>query len=182
MKFQQYINEEYINVFGYAFLTNELNEVSDEFLVKLQHIGRKMGIKVIKSKTFQKQMKGAGKGVVELMKMVLDYSIHADIFDTQSRTKLEDDMKDQLSKCKREDVVSFIINIDKSFFGITSIPRHILQNVLGVTFTAFDNYENDVVYIGRSIKKIIPMLDAVGDEEDIDLAKRIYFNVTGQKI
>ena len=182
MKFKQYIDEESMNVFGYIYLTNELNEVSDDFLLKLQSVGKKMGIKVRKSKTFQNQINKAGKGVLHLMKLVLDYSLHDDIFDIQAGKKLEQEMKSQFSKVKKEDVISFIVNIDKSFIGITSIPRHILQNVLGISITSFDNYVSDVDYIEKNMGKIISSLRDLGAKEEEIMAKRIYSNITGHQL
>lgn len=171
-----------MNILGYVFLTNELNEVSDEFLVKLQTIGKKMGIKVRKSKTFQNQINKAGKGVIKLMKLVLDYSVHDDIFDIESGKRLEKEIKTQFGQVKKEDVISFIVNIDKSFIGITSIPRHILQNVLGISITSFDNYVTDVDYIEKNMSKIISVLSGLGADEEVVLAKRIYNNITGHSI
>jgi len=178
MRFERYINEDF-NVLGYVFMFDNVNEVSDEFLVKLQKLGHKMGLKVRKSRTFQEQLKRAGKGVLELMKLVFDYSIHADVMDKEARQKLEADMKTQFSKVKKEDVISFIVNIDKTFLGVTSIPRHVLQNVLGITITSYDNWESNKSYIEKNMRKIITVLGDMGDEEDLKLAKRIYNNVTG---
>jgi len=182
MKFKNYINEVDYNILSYIYITDELNEISDELLLKLQTLGKKVGIKVRKSKTFQYQLSRAGKGVLHLTKLLIDYSIHADLLDPQPRQQLEKDIKDAFSKVKKEDVVSFFVNIDKTFLGITAIPRHVLQNVLGITITAFDNYVDGVDYIEKNMGKIISTLHDMGDTESEGLAKRIYTNVTGKEI
>jgi len=181
MRFEQYLNEESTNVLGYVFLSNELNEVvSDSFLFKLQALGQKMGLKVRKSRTFQQQLSNAGSGVLDLMKIVFEYSVHADIFDTSARKKLEQEIKDKYSKVRKEDVISFIVNIDKTFLGITSIPRHILQNILGITITSYDNWQTNNDYVSLNMEKIIMVLDDMKDEENAILARKIYTNVTGK--
>lgn len=182
MRFRQYIMEEDVNILGFYYMITELNEISDEFLLKLQILGQKMGVKVRRSKTFHHQLSKAGKGVLHLMKLVMDYSVHADILDTDARKKLEQDIKTSFSKVKKEEVVSFIVNIDKSFLGITAIPRHIIQNLLGITITSYDNWKTNQDYVSLNMEKIIAVLNTMGDTEDLELAKRIYFNVTGKTI
>lgn len=182
MRFEKHLKEDFTNILGYAYLCGELNEVSDTFLLKLQSLGQKVGIKVRKSKTFQDQMKNAGKGVLHLMKLVAEYSVHADVMDSVARKKLEQDMKTQFSKVRREDVVSFIVNLDKSFLGLTSIPRHVLQNVLGITITTFDNWQTDQDYVEKTMPKVIAVLKKIGDDEDVELARRIYKNISGHAI
>lgn len=182
MRFSQHISEDKPNILGFYYMVTELNEVTDEFLLKLQILGQKMGLKVRKSKTFFDIIGNAGKGVLHLMKLVMDYSIHADILDTPTRKKLEQDIKAQFSKVDKQDVISFIVNLDKSFLGITSIPRHILQNLLGITITSYDNWQTNQDYIELNMSKIISVLATMGDTEDLILAKRIYTNVTGKSI
>ena len=182
MKFKQYLSEEHINMMAFIYLTDEVNEISDELLLKLQILGKKMGLKVRKSKTFQHQLSKAGKGVLHLTKLVIDYSIHADLMDIEARKKLESDIKSAFSNVKKEDVVSFFVNIDKTFLGLTSIPRHVLQNILGISITAFDNYTSGVDYIEKNMGKIISTLHDMGETESEGLARRIYKNVTGNEI
>lgn len=179
MRFNNYIKEDYTLGFYQIFGTNE---ISDELFVKLQKLGHKMGVKVRKSKTFQDQIKKAGTGVLHLMKLVADYSVHADVLDPAPRKKLESDIKSQFSKVRKEDVVSFIVNLDKSFLGLTSIPRHVLQNLLGITITSYDNWQSGVDYVKTNMEKIVSVLDDMGDEEDVRLAKRIYKNVVGVEL
>jgi len=171
MKFQQYLNEREFNILGFIYLTNEINEVSDEFLASLQKLGQKMGIKVRKSKTFQEQLGKAGKGVLHLMKLILDYSVHADILDKEPLLQLEKDIKLQFSKVQKEDIISFIVNIDKTFLGITSIPRHIMQNILGISISTYDNFQSNHDYVYKNMTKIIATLHAMGDTDNEELAK-----------
>lgn len=186
MRFQQYLDDEnpfqileYYMIFG-----DQLNEMGlkDDTFLKIQALGQKMGIKVRKSKTFHLQLKKAGVGIAHLMKLVFDYSLHADIMDKDARKKLEQDIKAQFAKVNRQDVISFIVNVDKTFLGITSIPRHVMQNLLGITIATYDNWRSDQDYIKVNLEKIISVLDSMGDTEDLELAKRIYSNVTGVAI
>jgi len=182
MKFKNYISEMDYNILYYIYLTDEINEISDELLLKLETLGKNVGIKVRKSKTFQYQLANAGKGVLHLTKLIIDYSIHADILDPKARQQLENDIRSSFSKVKKEDVVSFFVNIDKTFLGITSIPRHILQNILGISVTAFDNYVSGTDYIEKNMGKIISTLHDMGETESEGLARKIYTNVTGKEI
>lgn len=182
MRFQSYLNEETFNILGFVYLTDEVNEASDEFILKLQKMGQKYGIKVRKTKTFQELMAGAGKGVLHLMKLVTDYAVSADILDPTPRKKLEADIKAQFAGMKKEDVVAFIVNLDKSFLGITAIPRHIIQNILGIEITSYNNWQSNMDYVEKNVPKIISVLHIMGDHENEALAKRIYKNITGKDI
>ena len=182
MRFKNYINEDEENPFavlGFYQIFDTTNEITDETLVKLQTLGQTMGIKVRRSKTFQEQMKKAGKGVMHLMKLDLDYSIHADIMDSKARNKLAADIKTQFSKVKKHDVISFIVNIDKSFLGLTAIPRHVLQNVLGISITSYDNWETNQDYVIKQLQKVQAVLASMKDEEDVVLIKRVIQNLGG---
>lgn len=180
MRFQKHINENEFNILGFIYLTDEVNEMADETFQKIQKLGHKMGLKVRKSKTFQNQMAKAGTGVLQLMKLVFHYAAHADIMDKVALKKVEGDIKSQFSKVKKEDVISFIVNLDKTFLGITSIPRHVLQNLLGITVTSYDNWATNQDYVEKNMQKIISVLHDMGDTEDEELAKRIYQNVIGK--
>ena len=181
MRFQNYINED-SNILGFYYLFDEVNEMSDETFQKIQALGHKMGVKVRKTKTFQNLIGTAGKGLMNLMKLVFKYSVEADILDPAPRKKLEADIKSQFAQVKKQDVIAFMVNLDKSFLGITAIPRHILQNLLGVEFTAYSNWASNHAYIEQNIQKIISVLMDMGDEENTELARRIYRNVTGKNI
>lgn len=182
MRFQKYINEDEFNILGFYCLFDGVNETSDETFAKLQALGHKVGVRVNRTKTFQDLMGGAGKGLTNLMKLVFDYSLHADILDPAPRKKLEADIKAQFSKVRKEDVVAFMVNLDKTFLGITAIPRHILQNILGVEFTSYNNWASNHDYVRDNMRRIISVLKDMGDEESLVLAKRIYKNVTGKDI
>lgn len=177
MRFQNYITENEFNCIGFYQIFDELNEMSDESFQKLQKLGHKMGIKVSKTKTFQRIIENASKGLIELFKLLLDYSLHADILDPESLKKLVSDIKSQFSKIKKQDVIAFFVNLDKTFLGITAIPRHLLQNILGVEFTAYNNWASNHDYVEQNIEKIITVLDDMGDDENLKLAKRIYKNI-----
>ncbi len=184
MRFNNYLKEDSFNILGFVYLyEGQVNEaLSDETIQKFQTLGKKMGIKVRKSKTFQHQLKKAGKGVLELMRLVLDYSLHAHILDLDALKKLKNDIKAQFAKVKKEDVISFMVNIDKTFLGLTSIPRHVLQNLLGITVSTYDNWQSNYDYVEKNMLKIISVLDDMGDKENIKLAKQIYKNVTGKDV
>jgi len=182
MRFENYINEQEFSALGFYYLFDDLNEASDELILKLQKMGHKYGVKVRKTKTFAALMSTAGSGVLKLMKMIADYSLHADILDTPARNKLASDIKGQFSKTKKEDVVAFIVNLDKSFLGITAIPRHIIQNLLGIEITSYNNWESNHAYIEKNIIKIAGVLHTMGDTENEKLAKQIYTSVTGKSI
>ena len=174
------IEDEFIPL-GFYQMFDQLDEaISDDTFHKLQSLGFKFGIKVRRSKTFLDILGNAGKGVLELMKLVAHYSVEADLLDTKARKKLESDIKQQFSKVKREDVIAFIVNVDKTFLGLTSIPRHVLQNLLGIQITSYDNWQSHYDYIEKNMEKMIAALQTVGDEKDIILAKQIYQNVTGR--
>lgn len=182
MRFENYINEQDFNVLGFYCLFEDLNEASDEFIFKLQKMGQKYGVKVRKTKTFQQLIATAGKGVLKLMKLIADYSLHADIFDNAARNKLASDIKAQFGKVKKEDVIAFMVNLDKSFLGITAIPRHIVQNILGIEITSYNNWQSNADYLNKNIPKIISILHIMGDTENEKLAKQLFSNVTGKTI
>jgi len=182
MRFKQHIDENEFNVLSFYHIFDDVNEMSDESFQKLQALGHKMGVKVRKTKTFQNLIGTAGKGMMVLLKLVLDYSIKADVLDPVPRRKLESDIKSQFGKLKKQDVIAFFVNLDKTFLGITAIPRHILQNLLGVEFTAYSNWASNYDYIEQNIQKIISVLMDMGDDENTELAKRIYRNVTGKTV
>lgn len=181
MRFQNYINEQELNILGFIYLIDNINE-NDDFVSKLQQFGNKVGIKVAKTKTFQSDLKKAGSGVLTLMKMVIDYSFHADVMDKSARNKLIQDMKSQFSKVNKQEVVAFLVNMDRTFFGITSIPRHILQNIVGVELTTYNNWKTDLNYIDTSLVKIITVLNKMGDNDNVKIAKQLYTNVVGKSI
>jgi hypothetical protein len=183
MSFRELLETNPYNMIGiYQMIDEELlhEAVSDETFAKLQKLGFKLGVKVRRSKTFQQLIANAGVGVLKLMKLVLDYSLHADILDPAPRKKLEADIKAQFSKVKKEDVIAFIVNLDKTFLGLTSIPRHVLQNLLGISITSYDNWQASSTYVEKNMEKIISALEAMKDDEDAELAKKIYANVTGR--
>jgi len=181
MRFQNYIKEDDFNILGYIYLSDEINEMSDATFLKIQAFGHKMGVKVRKTKTFQNLISGTGRGMMRLMKLVFQYSTDADILDPVPRKKLETDIKGEFGKLKKQDVIAFMVNLDKTFLGITAIPRHILQNLLGVEFTAYSNWASNHDYIEQNMEKIMSVLKDMGDEESLILAKRIYKNVTGKE-
>lgn len=182
MRFKQYLTEEEFNILGCYMMIDSLDEsVSDETFIKLQTLGQKFGVKVRRSKTFQSVIKKTSIGVLHLMKLVLDYSIHADIMDRDVRLKLESNIKAQFSKVKQEDVISFIVNIDKTFLGITSIPRHVMQNILGITITTYDNWVSNQEYVLKTLEKVMSVLDNMGDKDNLDIIKRVYLSVKGDQ-
>lgn len=182
MRFENYIKEEDFNVLGFFHMFDDVNEASDEFIFKLQKMGQKYGVKVRKTKTFQQLVAGAGKGVLRLMKLVADYAVTADILDPAPRKKLEADIKAQFSGMKKEDVIAFMVNLDKSFLGITAIPRHIVQNILGIEITSYNNWQSNADYLNKNIPKIISILHIMGDTENEKIAKQLFTNVTGKTI
>ena len=182
MRFQKHINEHDYSALAFFQIFEDLNEASDSFILKMQKLGHKYGIKVRKTKTFQLEMAKAGKGVLELMKLVADYAVHADILDPEPRKKLEADIKSQFSGMKKEDVIAFVVNLDKTFLGITAIPRHILQNLLGIEITSYNNWQSNAEYVEKNIPKIISVLHVMGDKENEKLAVQLYKGVTGKDI
>lgn len=180
MRFNQYLREDDFDILKVYYLFDDMNEMSDETFMKLQHLGHKMGVKVRKTKTFQNLIGGAGKGMLRLLKLVLQYSLEADILDPAPRKKLEADIRAEFSKVQKQDVIAFFVNLDKSFLGITAIPRHILQNLLGVEFTAYSNWASNHDYVEQNIQKIMSVLKDMGDEQNLELATRIYKNITGK--
>ena len=185
MRYSEYIKEEDVNpnILGFYHMFNQLDEMlSDDTFQKLQALGFKFGIKVRRSKTFQNILAGAGKGVLELMKLVAHYSVHADVMDRAARAKLEADIKAQFAKTSREDVIAFIVNVDKTFLGLTSIPRHVLQNILGIEMSSYNNWQTNQRYVELNMEKIIGALKAMDDDENLTLARRIYKNVSGKDL
>lgn len=179
MRLKEFLNEDSsnLNILGFLYINNNCNEVSNEFLSKLQLLGRRMGIKITKSKTLSDLYKDASDPLREMFNDVILYSMYADVMDPQARKDLIQSIKRHFKRTNREDIISFMLNLDRMFFGITAIPRHMLQNILGVKFTSYDNWVDSRAYILRELDKIKNVLQKVGAKEEIDMVDKLYKNV-----
>lgn len=172
MRFQNYLKENDFKYFSDLLMvgeTLELNEMSKDTFNKLKTVGNKLGLRVVKSNTLAGLLKRAGKGVDDLFRYAVLY-LYTDISDKESRKDIVKDAKKIIKQINMQNLMSFLIQMDKLTIGITAQIRHIIQSIFGIEITTYNNWENDVKYLLNAIdrmKKVLKNMDNTNDEIEI---------------
>jgi hypothetical protein len=165
MKFKQYLKDNEFKYFSeYLLICERTTPLPEDAYKALKSVGEKLGLKVNKSDTIWDYLKKAGKGTNNIMRNAAIF-LSTDIRNTKLKNQIIKDIKNDAKKLHIKEIAAFLMQLDKSTFGITSKIRHILQTILGVEVSAYYNWENDMDYLEKELKHIKRVLERMGNSE-----------------
>lgn len=165
MKFKQYLKDNEFKYFSeYLLICERTTPLPDDVYNALKSVGKKLGLKVEKSDTIWDYLKRAGKGLNSLMRDAAIY-LSTDIRNTKLKNQIIKDIKKDAKKLNKKEIAAFLMQLDKSTFGITAKIRHVLQTILGVEVSAYYNWESDMEYLEKELKHIKRVLERMGNSE-----------------
>lgn len=176
MRLNNYIenNTEYPSFEGWLYLlqNNRVDEVSDKTFEVMERLGKRMGFKIKKSNTLFDYLRQAGGKFETILRLASLYLL-TDISAGEERKEIAQDIKNEIKKVNKKDLMAFFMQLDKALLGFTSIPRHVLMSILGIEITTYNRWMDDVDYIDketRHIKKVLKRMP--GTDKELELIKK----------
>lgn len=141
---------------------SQLNEMSDDVFDAIKNAGNKLGIRVRKVDSFFDYLKKANKGLNDIARYAGIY-LSTDIKNKKTRQEMVKLSKDTLKRINKQEVVDFLLQLDKNTTHLTTIFRHFFQSVLGVEFTTYHEWESDLKFLqtySSDMRKVLVKLKA----------------------
>jgi len=179
MRFENYLDNKFDALEGLIILTEtcELNEMPDNIMLLIKDLGKKAGIKVKRTNTIFHYLRKAGSGTTDLLRYATLYGM-TDLKDKETRAVLVKDMKGILQKINKKDISSFFMRLDKSAFGLTAIPRHVLVNLFGIEISPPGSWLDDKNYIEKELRHVRTVLNRMGDcENELKMLDKLVANI-----
>lgn len=167
-------NKEYPAFEGWLYFlqNNRIDEVSDKTFEVIKSLGKKLGFKIKKTNTLFDYLKRAEREFETILRLASLYMM-TDVSDPSTRKKLLSDIKNEVKKVNKKELLAFFMQLDKSLLGTTAIPRHVLASILGIEITTYNRWLGDVDYIDKEIRHIKKVLKRMpGTDKEIELIKR----------
>jgi len=167
-------NREYPSFEGWLYFlqNNRIDEVSDATFQSIEKLGKKVGFKIKKSNTIFDYIKIAGKEFETILRLASLY-LMTDISDKSSRKELMADIKNEIKKTNKKELMAFIMQMDKNLLHLTGLPRHVLSSIFGIEIGTYNQWLDDISYIEKEIKQIKIVLSRMpGTEREIDIINK----------
>ena len=183
MRFQSYLKENDLSYFSNLLMvgeTIELNEMSKDTFNKLKKVGSKLGLRIVKSNTLVDLLKKAGKGVDDIFRYAVLY-LYTDVSDSESRRELVKDARKVVKHVNIQNLMSFLMQMDKLTIGLTAQIRHIIQSIFGIEITSYNNWEDDLKYLSDAMGRMRKVLNGMGDSNDeIKIINQLEISITSK--
>ncbi len=186
LKEHNYPNFEFL-CFVATLNDSEMNEaVSKKTFGLLAKAADKLGMRLKRSDTLFDYLKGAGRGVQDLLRTATLYLL-TDIKDKKSRKILVHDAKKIIAKADKKEIAGFLLQIDRATLGITSHLRHLFMSVFGIEIAAYNKFLPDSDYIKKELHHVRQILRKRGlEQKEIgvlkDLEIKLVRNIKNQNV
>ena len=136
-------------------LQRPLNEIaiSDDAFMALKDFGSKYGIRIEKSRNIFDYLKSSGKGLSRLVKLTAMYA-DTDLKDSKTRKSIASNIKKEVKKVNKQDIINFFLILDKNTTHITSILRHVLEGLTGIHVGSYGEWKSDRDYVLEAMEKV----------------------------
>jgi hypothetical protein len=192
MKLSKHLKEHNYPNFEFLCFIATLNDsvineaVSQKIFDFLDKAAQKLGLRLKRSDTIYDILKGAGRGVQDLVRTATLY-LMTDIKDKKSRSILVRDAKKIIMKADKKEIANFLLQLDRASLGITAHLRHIVMSIFGIEIAAYNKFLPDSEYIKKELHHVRQILRKRGlEQKEIDVLKDLEFkltrNITNQNV
>jgi hypothetical protein len=192
MKLSKHLKEHNYPNFEFLCFIATLNDsvineaVSQKIFDFLDKAAQKLGLRLKRSDTIYDILKGAGRGVQDLVRTATLY-LMTDIKDKKSRSILVRDAKKIIMKADKKEIANFLLQLDRASLGITAHLRHIVMSIFGIEIAAYNKFLPDSEYIKKELHHVRQILRKRGlKQKEIDVLKDLEFkltrNITNQNV
>lgn len=192
MKLEKHLKEHNYPNFEFLCFIATLNDsvineaVSQKVFDFLDKAAQKLGLRLKRSDTIYDILKGAGKGVQDLVRTATLY-LMTDIKDKKSRSILVRDAKKIIMKADKKEIANFLLQLDRASLGITAHLRHIVMSIFGIEIAAYNKFLPDSEYIKKELHHVRQILRKRGlEQKEIDVLKdlehKLTRNITNQNV
>ena len=158
-RFQNYL--EIDNIFEDICTILKYNKTIDEMVslpktfTMVEKLAKKFGLKATKTTSLISYLSKAEESVVDLFNALCYYLIASSGNERKEALIL---VKSELKSVKKSDIMAFLLDVDKTMFGLSSILRSVLQGVFGIDIGHIKDWKTDIDYIITHLKKIKEVL------------------------
>ena len=157
-----------------------LNESSQKTFDVIHNIGKKLGLKVRKSDSIFTYIKKSGKTFSDLLHQMGDF-LYTDVTDNKARSIIVSNMGDTLKKINKRSLADFFLQLDKLSFGITAIPRHIINSLFGIEIASYEKWLSDYNYVVKELENIKVVLKNIPNMgKEIELVSNLELILKGK--
>jgi len=173
--FNEYLKKDNIFEDISLIILNENIGVPDSVFDNIKKVGNKIGIQIKRSDTIFDYLERAGKEVSNIIGLICKYIITKN---GKEKDDLKLKLKSDIKSVNRQRIVSFIMEIDNSFIGLSSMLKLVMRNIFGIEITNYKEWLNDVEYILTSLKKIKKVLiDMNASQDEFDIYNNFYNSI-----
>jgi hypothetical protein len=192
MKFDKHLKEHNYPNFEFLCFVATLNDnvineaVSQKTFDFLAKAADKLGMRLKRSDTLFDYLKGAGRGIQDLVRTASLYML-TDIGDKKSRQILVRDAKRIIARADKKEIAGFLLQIDRATLGITAHLRHLLMSAFGIEIATYNKWLPDSDYIKKELHHVREIMRKRGlSKEQIqvlkDLEKQLTRNIDNQNV
>jgi hypothetical protein len=158
-----------------------LNEskVSTKTVETIEKVSHKFGLKAVRTTSLLGYLAQAEEGIVDLFNAICLYLIAPT---KQERQETKEMIKQELKGVKKQDISAFLLKLDNTFIGFSSLVRHILSGIFGIEIESYEKWKHDIDYILTNLKKIKEVLIKTDPtDEEIEAIDNLYRIVVQSK-
>jgi hypothetical protein len=166
MRLKNFIKEkEYNHLSDFISMCESTKVVPDNTFDALVKAADKVGIRIKRTETVWDYLKDASKKLNNIVRNVAIY-LSTDISNKPLKGKIADDIKKEIKTIDKKELFDFLLQLDKSSFGISSHIRHALQSLAGIELSSYNNWLKDHDYIEQEIKNLKAVMQKVGASKE----------------